>query len=59
MNVRYDPGQSIILTSLWVALAGMVITTFGRIRKSNRQGKGIAALNKLTEQTGINLKFNS
>jgi len=36
MNVRYDPGQPIVLWSLWVGLAGMVITTIGRIRRSRR-----------------------
>jgi hypothetical protein len=34
MLVRYEPGKPIVLTSLWVGLAGMIITTFGRmIRK--------------------------
>ncbi|MFZ4858148.1 MAG: hypothetical protein ACOYL3_17300 [Desulfuromonadaceae bacterium] len=33
MVVRYEPGKPIILASLWVALAGMVITTFGRMFK--------------------------
>jgi hypothetical protein len=31
MHVTYEPGQPIILTSLWVGLAGMIITTVGRI----------------------------
>lgn len=31
MLVRYEPGKPILLTSLWVALAGMVITTLGRM----------------------------
>ena len=34
MNVRYEPGQPLVLTSLWAGLAGMVITFFGRIRRS-------------------------
>jgi len=33
MNVRYEPGKPIVLTSLWVALAGMVITTIGRMKR--------------------------
>ncbi len=33
MTVRYEPGKPIILASLWIALAGMVITTFGRMFK--------------------------
>jgi len=33
MTVRYDPGHPIVLASLWVALAGMVITFIGRMRK--------------------------
>lgn len=37
MNVRYEPGQPVILTSLWVGLAGMVITTFGRIWKGKKR----------------------
>lgn len=31
MMVRYEPGKPIVLTSLWMALAGMVFTFFGRI----------------------------
>lgn len=38
MSVRYDPGTPLVLTSLWVALAGMVITTAGRIMRSRRRG---------------------
>lgn len=33
MNVRHDPGKAVILASLWVGLAGMIITTVGRMRK--------------------------
>lgn len=33
MMVRYEPGKPIVLTSLWVALAGMIITTCGRMFK--------------------------
>jgi len=33
MAVRYEPGQPVVLTSLWVGLAGMIITTFARMRK--------------------------
>jgi cytochrome c biogenesis protein ResB len=36
MKLRYDPGKPIVLTSLWVGLAGMIITTIGRIRGSRR-----------------------
>ncbi|MDO8282430.1 MAG: hypothetical protein Q7U10_07390 [Thermodesulfovibrionia bacterium] len=31
MKVSYEPGKPIVLTSLWVALAGMIITTVGRM----------------------------
>jgi hypothetical protein len=31
MNVRYEPGKPIVLTSLWVGLTGMIITTLGRM----------------------------
>lgn len=31
MLVRYEPGKPFVLTSLWVALAGMAITTLGRM----------------------------
>ncbi|MBI5847155.1 MAG: hypothetical protein HZB31_04275 [Nitrospirae bacterium] len=34
MSVRYDPGQPIVLASLWIGLGGMVITFIGRIRRS-------------------------
>lgn len=33
MNVRHEPGQPIVLASLWVCLSGMVLTFFGRMRK--------------------------
>lgn len=33
MKVSYEPGQPIVLTSLWTGLAGMIITFFGRIFK--------------------------
>ncbi|ACM21688.1 ResB-like family cytochrome c biogenesis protein [Geotalea daltonii FRC-32] len=34
MNVRYEPGKPIVLTSLWIGLAGMLITTIGRMMRS-------------------------
>jgi len=34
MSVRYDPGLPIVLTSLWVGLGGIVITTIGRLRRA-------------------------
>jgi cytochrome c biogenesis protein ResB len=37
MNVRYDPGKPIVLTSLWVGLSGMIITTIGRIRQGRKR----------------------
>jgi len=33
MNVRYEPGKPIVLTSLWVALGGLLITFIGRLSK--------------------------
>jgi hypothetical protein len=39
MTVRYEPGKPIVLTSLWVGLAGMLITTIGRIRRSRNTKK--------------------
>ena len=36
MRVRYSPGQPIVLTSLWVGLAGMIITTIGRIGRGRK-----------------------
>lgn len=41
MNVRYDPGKSTILASLWIGLAGMIITTYGRMRQGRRTAKGV------------------
>jgi len=38
MIVRYEPGKPIVLTSLWVGLAGMIITTAGRMMRSSRSG---------------------
>ena len=40
MNVRYEPGKPIILTSLWVGLAGMIITTIGRIWRGRKKTIG-------------------
>jgi len=37
MVVRYEPGKPIVLASLWIGLAGMVLTTLGRMfRKTQR-----------------------
>ncbi len=36
MLVRYEPGKPIVLTSLWVGLAGMIITTIGRMFKKGK-----------------------
>lgn len=33
MDVRYEPGKPIVLTSLWVALSGVIITFIGRLKK--------------------------
>jgi hypothetical protein len=37
MSVRYDPGQPIVLTSLWVGLGGMAITFIGRMMKEKQR----------------------
>ena len=37
MHVRHEPGKFIVLSSLWVGLAGMVITTIGRMLRSRRR----------------------
>lgn len=37
MLVRYEPGKPIVLASLWVGLAGMIITTLGRMFKKKPQ----------------------
>lgn len=36
MMVRYEPGKPIVLASLWVGLAGMLITTVGRMARRNK-----------------------
>lgn len=36
MNVRYNPGKPVVLASLWVGLAGMVITTIGRMMRARK-----------------------
>lgn len=33
MNVLYEPGQPIVLASMWTGLSGMVITFYGRLRR--------------------------
>lgn len=35
MAVRYEPGQPIVLTSLWIALFGITLTTLARIFKKS------------------------
>lgn len=37
MFVSYEPGQPIVLSSLWVGLFGMVLTFIGRMRKENQK----------------------
>lgn len=37
MTVRYEPGKPFILASLWIGLAGMIITTLGRIARGRRK----------------------
>lgn len=34
MKVVYEPGQPIVLASMWTGLAGMIITFYGRMRRS-------------------------
>lgn len=36
MLVRYEPGKPLVMTSLWVALAGMIITTVGRMVRGKK-----------------------
>lgn len=36
MKVVYEPGQPIVLASLWAGLAGLIITFFGRVWKKRR-----------------------
>ncbi len=44
MSVRYDPGLTVILTSLWAALAGVTLTFVGRIMQDmKRKGRGEGA----------------
>lgn len=40
MNVRYDPGKPIVLTSLWVGFGGMILTFIGRLRKKRKTSSG-------------------
>jgi cytochrome c biogenesis protein ResB len=39
MNVRYEPGKPLVLTSLWVGLGGMILTFIGRMRRSKFEEK--------------------
>lgn len=36
MTVRYEPGKPIVLYSLWMGLAGMIITTVGRMLRRRK-----------------------
>ncbi|MBI5483417.1 MAG: hypothetical protein HY888_03015 [Deltaproteobacteria bacterium] len=44
MSVRHEPGKPIVLTSLWAGLAGMIITTLGRMFKkpSGKKSAGLS-----------------
>lgn len=37
MRVDYEPGKPVVMGSLWVGLAGMIITTLGRISRKRRR----------------------
>ncbi len=37
MTVRYEPGNFIVMTSLWIGLVGMIITTVGRMLRGGRK----------------------
>ncbi len=37
MAVQYEPGKPIVLTSLWAGLAGMIITTLGRMLRGRKK----------------------
>ncbi len=37
MQVAYEPGQPVILFSMWVGLAGIILTTGGRMMKGRRR----------------------
>jgi hypothetical protein len=36
MNVRYNPGKPFVLASLCIGLAGIIITTIGRMLRGRR-----------------------
>jgi hypothetical protein len=44
MSVHYEPGKVIVLGSLWAGLAGMLITTIGRMRRDQVKREREAAL---------------
>lgn len=37
MAVRYEPGKPLVLVSLWTGLAGMIITTLGRMLRTRER----------------------
>jgi len=39
MKVSYEPGQIIVLSSLWVGLFGMILTTVGRMMRGRRDSR--------------------
>jgi cytochrome c biogenesis protein ResB len=43
MNVRHEPGQPVVLASLWVGLGGMVVTFIGRMRRGKGNYNGNSA----------------
>lgn len=42
MSVRHEPGKPIVLTSLWVGLAGLIITFIGRMVKRSPQPSAVS-----------------
>lgn len=42
MNVRYEPGKPVVLTSLWIGLGGMIMTFVGRLIKNSSQSSAVS-----------------
>lgn len=51
MYVSHEPGKPIVLTSLWVGLIGMIITTIGRMIRGRDSAKSD---NVIEDQSGSN-----
>jgi hypothetical protein len=48
MTVRYNPGLPMILTSFWIGLGGLIMTTVGRLKKRIKNWSPVVKKGRIT-----------